>query len=161
MNRDQREAFEPLSRAVRSLFHKMGAAVSLLHEGDETTGGITAGMRAVLESVIEGGPKTVPEMARARPVSRQHIQILVNELLAAGLVEFQDNPAHRRSKLVAPTRAGTAAFAALRAREAAALTRLAVDIDAKEMARAAQALSQLIEGFHGPAWRKIVRDLDS
>ncbi len=157
MNRDQREAFEPLSRAVRFLFHKMGAAVSLLHEAS----GITAGMRAVLESVTEGGPKTVPDMARARPVSRQHIQTLVNELLAAGYVEYRDNPAHRRSKLVAPTRAGAAAFAALRAREAAALTRLAVDIDAIEMARAAQVLSQLIEGFHGPGWRKIVRDLDS
>lgn len=161
MNRDQREAFEPLSRAVRSLFHKMGAAVSLLHEGDETASGITAGMRAVLESVIEGGPKTVPEMARARPVSRQHIQTLVNELLAAGLVEFRDNPAHRRSKLVAPTKAGEAAFASLRAREAAALTRLAVDIDAAEMRAATLALQQLIVRFQDPAWRKIVRDLDS
>ena len=157
MNRDQRQAFEPLSRAVRSLFHKMGAAVNLLHEGD----GITAGMRAVLESVTEGGPKTVPEMARARPVSRQHIQTLVNELLDAGYVEYRNNPAHRGSKLVAPTRAGAAAFAALRAREAAALTRLSMDIDAREMARATQALTQLIEGFQGPAWQEIVRDIDS
>ena len=157
MNRDQREAFEPLSRAVRSLFHKMGAGVTLLHEES----GITGGMRAVLESVVEGGPKTVPELARARPVSRQHIQTLVNELLAAGLVEVRDNPAHRRSKLVAPTQEGAATFAALRAREAAALTRLALDIDAQEMERATQALTQLIERFQGPAWQKIVRDLDS
>ena len=157
MNRDQQKAFEPLSRAVRSLFHKMGAAVSLLHEES----GISGGMRAVLESVIEGGPKTVPDMARARPVSRQHIQILVNELLAAGLVEFQDNPAHRRSKLVAPTKAGAVAFASLRLRETAALTRLAVDIDAAEMTAATLALKQLIERFQGPAWQKIVRDLDS
>ncbi|MEE9209895.1 MAG: helix-turn-helix domain-containing protein [Kiloniellales bacterium] len=157
MNRDQREAFEPLSRAVRALFHKMGAAVSLLHEGD----GVTGGMRAVLESVIEGGPRSVPELARARPVSRQHIQTLVNELLAAGYVEYRENPAHRRSKLVAPTRDGAAAFTALRAREAAALTRLAVDIDAAEMERATQALTQLIARFQGPAWQGIVRDLDS
>jgi DNA-binding MarR family transcriptional regulator len=157
MNRDQREAFEPLSRAVRALFHKMGAAASLLH----AAGGITVGMRAVLESVIEGGPRTVPELARARPVSRQHIQILVNGLLALGYVAYRDNPAHRRSKLVAPTAEGEAAFAALRAREAAALTRLAVEIDAAEMERATRALTRLIEGFQGPAWQKIVRDLDS
>ena len=157
MNRDQRQAFEPLSRAVRSLFHKMGAGVTLLHE----TSGITGGMRAVLESVVEGGSQTVPEMARARPVSRQHIQTLVNELLDAGYVEYRDNPAHRRSKLVAPTRVGEAAFAALRARETAALTRLALDIDAQELERATQALTQLIERFQGPAWQKIVRENDS
>jgi DNA-binding MarR family transcriptional regulator len=157
MNRDQREAFEPLSRAVRALFHKIGAAASLLHAASE----VTVGMRAVLESVIEGGPRTVPELARARPVSRQHIQTLVNELLAAGYVEYRDNPAHRRSKLVAPTRAGEAAFAALRAREAAALTRLSLDLDAREMERATRALTQLIARFRGPAWQKIVRELDS
>jgi DNA-binding MarR family transcriptional regulator len=157
MNRDQREAFEPLSRAVRALFHKLSAAANLLHAASE----VTVGMRAVLESVIEGGPRTVPELARARPVSRQHIQILVNELLAAGYVAYRDNPAHRRSKLVAPTRTGEAAFAALRAHEAAALTRLAVDIDAAEMERATEALTRLIEGFKGPAWQKIIRELDS
>jgi len=160
MNRDQREAFEPLSRAVRSLFHKMGAAVSLLHEGGGISGGITAGMRAVLESVTEGGPNTVPDMARARPVSRQHIQTLVNELLAAGYVEYRDNPAHRRSKLVAPTRAGAVAFVALRAREAEALTRLSLNLDSEEMARAAQVLTQLIERFESPEWRDIVRGLE-
>lgn len=156
MNRHQRDAFEPLSRAVRSLFHKMGAAVSRLHEGS----GITGGMRAVLESVIEGGPQTVPEIARARPVSRQHIQALVNDLLAAGYVEYRDNPAHRRSKLVAPTRQGEAAFAALRARETAALSRLSVALSAEEMARAERALCHLIETFQGPEWQEIVRDLE-
>ena len=78
MNREQIQAFYPLSKSVRSLFHKMGAAAAALHEGS----GISTGMRAVLENVVEGGPMTVPEMARMRPVSRQHIQVLVNDLLA-------------------------------------------------------------------------------
>ncbi len=47
-------------------------------------------------------------MARSRPVSRQHIQTLVDALRADGLVELVDNPAHARSHLVRLTRDGEA-----------------------------------------------------
>jgi hypothetical protein len=41
---------------------------------------MTAGKRGVLKGLDRLGPQTVPQMARARPVSRQHIQTLVNRL---------------------------------------------------------------------------------
>ena len=44
------------------------------------------------------GPLTVPQIAQMRPTSRQRMQRLADELAAEGLVEFIDNPGHRRSK---------------------------------------------------------------
>src|SRR5262249_5461215 len=54
------------------------------------------------------GPLTVPQIAQMRPTSRQRMQRLANELWTEGLVEFIDNPKHRRSKLVQLTPKGDA-----------------------------------------------------
>ena len=56
------------------------------------------------------GPLTVPQIAEMRPTSRQRMQRLADELAAEGLVEFIDNPKHRRSKLVQLTRKGHAHY---------------------------------------------------
>jgi DNA-binding MarR family transcriptional regulator len=56
------------------------------------------------------GPLTVPQIAEMRPTSRQRMQRLANELAAEGLVEFIDNPKHRRSKLVRLTSKGDAHY---------------------------------------------------
>src|SRR3712207_3289158 len=62
------------------------------------------------------GPLTVPQIARMRPTSRQRMQRLADELVAEGLVEFVDNPKHRRSKLVRLTPKGDAQYRELNAR---------------------------------------------
>jgi DNA-binding MarR family transcriptional regulator len=61
------------------------------------------------------GPLTVPQIAQMRPTSRQRMQRLADELAADGLVEFIDNPKHRRSKLVRLTRKGDAHYRELNA----------------------------------------------
>ena len=154
MNHAQIEAFTPLTQAARRLFHMLGHAATTLHWDIK----ISAGMRAVLESVIQGGPQTVPQMARIRPVSRQHIQGLVNELLAGGWVAYADNPAHKRSKLVVPTPHGEQVFKAMRARENAAFRRITLDCTADELVAADKVLKQLIEIFGGPEWHSIVAE---
>src|SRR6516165_2005605 len=62
------------------------------------------------------GPLTVPQIAQMRPTSRQRMQRLADELAAEGLVEFIDNPKHRRSKLVRLTPRGDARYRELNAR---------------------------------------------
>jgi DNA-binding MarR family transcriptional regulator len=62
------------------------------------------------------GPLTVPQIAQMRPTSRQRMQRLANELAAQGIVEFIDNPKHRRSKLVRLTPKGDARYRKLDAR---------------------------------------------
>lgn len=64
----------------------------------------------VLRTLVKEGPHTVPDIARSRPVSRQHCQTICNGLEAQGLVEFVDNPKHKRSKLVRVTKKGRERF---------------------------------------------------
>ena len=63
-----------------------------------------------MRSVAMLGPLTVPQIAQMRPTSRQRMQRLADELAAEGLVEFIDNPKHRRSQLVRLTRKGDARY---------------------------------------------------
>ena len=65
-----------------------------------------AGAFGFIRSLALLGPLTIPEIAKMRPTSRQRMQRLADELAAEGLVEFVDNPRHRRSKLVRLTRKG-------------------------------------------------------
>lgn len=60
---------------------------------------------------------SAPDLARARFVTRQHIQALVNALLADELVTLEDNPQHKRSSLIGLTAAGGRVIARMRHRE--------------------------------------------
>jgi DNA-binding MarR family transcriptional regulator len=85
----------------------------------QKTGHITnwgAGAFGFMRSLALLGPLTVPQIAKMRPTSRQRMQRLADELAADGLVEFIDNPRHRRSKLVRLTRKGNAHYRRLDAR---------------------------------------------
>lgn len=70
-------------------------------------GGSLLGMMRTLR--VEG-PLTVPDLARRRPVARQHIQKVANDLALQGLIEFADNPRQRRSKLLRLTPQGERMF---------------------------------------------------
>ncbi|MBX9746272.1 MAG: MarR family transcriptional regulator [Hyphomonadaceae bacterium] len=80
-----------------------------------TAGFATAGGEwGCLRTLVKEGPMTVPEMARTRPVSRQHCQTICNALEMQGLVEFIDNPKHKKSKLVRVTKKGRSRFESMR-----------------------------------------------
>lgn len=51
-------------------------------------------------------PQSVAAIARARGLARQSVQRTADLLAADGLVEYADNPAHRRAKLVRLTPLG-------------------------------------------------------
>src|SRR5512145_2705432 len=85
----------------------------------QKTGLITSwggGAFGFMRSLALLGPLTVPQIAQMRPTSRQRMQRLADELEAEGLVEFIDNPKHRRSKLVRLTCKGDARYRELKAR---------------------------------------------
>jgi DNA-binding MarR family transcriptional regulator len=124
---------------TRLLFHRLKLTAEKLHRLGETTGG----KRGVLESLARQGPQTVPQLARARPVSRQHIQMLVNPLVEDGLVELVENPRHRRSKLVQLTPAGKRMVEEIRRREKPVLGALAEELGTAELERAAATMAEL------------------
>jgi DNA-binding MarR family transcriptional regulator len=127
---------EALADEVRLLYHALVRLAGALHGALR----VTAPMRAVLEFLQARGPAPVPNIARSRGVSRQHIQTIVNELLSEGLVELRDNPAHRRSCLVALTAVGDATIAAIRDTERAVLGDAFSDVDTADVRAATQTL---------------------
>jgi len=85
----------------------------------QKTGLITSwggGAFGFMRSLALLGPLTVPRIAQMRPTSRQRMQRLSDELAAERLVEFIDNPKHRRSKLVRLTPKGDARYRELNTR---------------------------------------------
>jgi DNA-binding MarR family transcriptional regulator len=81
-----------------------------------------------MRSVALMGPLTVPQIAQMRPTSRQRMQRLADELAAEGLVEFIDNPRHRRSKLVRLTSKGVARYREMSARFLAIASTMGADL---------------------------------
>jgi len=105
--------------------------------------GITASMRAIMSSMAAGRSRTVPELARERAVSRQHIQSVINDLLDAGLAATVRNPSHRRSPLLALTDEGLRRLRIVETREAEYLTRIAPAVSHLELAAAARLFDHL------------------
>ena len=112
-------------------------------EGVVTSWG--GGTWGLLHGLIEDGAKTVPEIARQRPVSRQHVQRLADEAAAEGLVEFIDNPEHKRSRLVQITDHGRREHERLRDRIATVGLVLAEDISMEDIETTIRTLASLRE----------------
>ena len=129
---------EKIIGEVRHLFQVLKSLADSVHKD----AGLTASTRAVMETVA-GGPRTVPDIARSKFVTRQHIQLLVDELARSDLVELRPNPAHQRSPLIALSRKGEALFASVRKREAPLIEQLATGLDARKAAATVQALTAL------------------
>jgi DNA-binding MarR family transcriptional regulator len=134
------------------LFHQLKAAAARLHREGE----LSAARRGVMRSLHEHGPLTVPQLARMRPVSRQHIQTIVDPLAAEGLVRFQPNPAHKRSSLVALTAKGTRLIEAMVRRERQALESAGVSLSETAIRRASRTLKQVRGQIHAQ-YSKTVR----
>ncbi|MGQ0752088.1 MAG: MarR family winged helix-turn-helix transcriptional regulator [Betaproteobacteria bacterium] len=105
--------------------------------------GITSGMRTVLEALYERGVLTVPQIARSRGVTRQHIQALTDRLLASELVTSHENPRDRRSPLLRLTEKGTTLFETVREHEAQVLSGMSRALSAYDVDVALSALGAL------------------
>jgi DNA-binding MarR family transcriptional regulator len=128
---------ERLTQLIRRSFNRLRAAADDLH-GDL---GVNASLRAVLEALYAGGEQTVPQIARDKSVSRQHIQKIVDALLPDGYVVERSNPDHKRSSLIGLTAKGRAVFEKMRAREAGLIAALAGQIPSADLAATLRVLA--------------------
>jgi len=96
-----------------------------------------------MRSLAVLGPLTVPQIAQMRPTSRQRMQRLADELEDEGLVEFIDNPKHRRSKLVRLTRKGDARYRELKARLLAIASTMGVGLSEGDVRKTTEIVRQL------------------
>jgi DNA-binding MarR family transcriptional regulator len=101
------------AEAVADLMLEVAQCFFRIRAMGQKTGLITSwggGSFGFMRSLAVLGPLTVPQIAQMRPTSRQRMQRLADELAAEGLVEFIENPKHRRSKLVQLTREGATRY---------------------------------------------------
>ena len=106
------------AEAVAELLLEVAQCFFRIRAAGQKTGLITSwggGAFGFMRSLALLGPLTVPRIAQMRPTSRQRMQRLADELAAEGLVDFIDNPKHRRSKLVRLTPKGDARYRKLNA----------------------------------------------
>jgi DNA-binding MarR family transcriptional regulator len=134
--------------AMQELLLEILSAFFLLRAVGKRMGAVTAadgGYWGMLRSLKVEGALTVPQIARSRPVSRQHIQKLANEMIEDGVIELIDNPAHRRSKLLCLTAKGEVVFQEINERIAQKAEGLAQDMNTAELQASIRVLRQLSE----------------
>src|SRR5262249_46461873 len=139
------EAIADLMLEVAQFFFRLRAL-------GQKTGLITnwgAGAFGFMRSLALIGPLTVPQIAEMRPTSRQRMQRLADELAAEGLVEFLDNPRHRRSKLVHLTRKGNARYRAMSARLHEVAATMGADLSEADIRKAIDIVRRLSEETKG------------
>ena len=98
----------------------------------------------VLNAVVEADrPPTVPQIGRSLGQPRQIVQRAANSLMAAGLIEAEPNPDHKRAVLLRPTAQGTALKREMDARADAIAADVAGGLDADLVRRAVAALREI------------------
>jgi DNA-binding MarR family transcriptional regulator len=126
---------------IRRLFRAMAArADQYLAEAE-----LTAADRAVMEFLTTSDALSVPEIARRYNVSRQHIQVTVNALLAKGLLRSIDNPKHKRSRLVRLSSLGRDSFDEIRRNETALIEEVFADIPDESLAITQDTLASVLK----------------
>lgn len=102
---------EPGSHLALEVFRLNGALIAF---GDALVAplGLTSARWQVLGAVAQGeGALPVAQLARNMGLARQSVQRVVDELAAAGILAFAENPNHKRAKLVRLTGRGETLFA--------------------------------------------------
>ena len=126
---------------IRLSFNLLRARADVMHQDL----GVNASMRAVMESLAGGGEQTVPDIARSRGVSRQHIQVIVNSLTRANMVDARKNLDDKRTFLVSLTNHGKTVFDEIQKREVVELKRLSAAFSTDELKVTQISLRNLID----------------
>jgi DNA-binding MarR family transcriptional regulator len=137
------EAGDGLTELMLATFRLNGR---LLAAGDRLVAGtgLTSARWQALGALAKAGtPQTVSQIAHGMGLTRQAVQRVVNDLVAAGMLHIGPNPHHRRAGLVAMTEAGATAYAGVMARHAPWANGLAEGMAPAEVWRAVRLLHLL------------------
>jgi DNA-binding MarR family transcriptional regulator len=105
----------------------------------------------VLET-IQDRPATVAQIARSLLLARQGVQRLADVLVRDGLAAYEDNPAHRRAKLLRITPEGRTALRTIQTAQAAWADALGATIGEEELRQVSILLDRVLRavGRHAP-----------
>jgi DNA-binding MarR family transcriptional regulator len=118
----------------------------LVAAGDALVGdlGITSARWLVLGGIArEAVPEPVSRIARNLGLSRQNVQRIVNELVTDRLVRLEENPHHKRARLVILTPRGRRVYEDAERRQTPWVNILASGLTADQIAAASRVLRTL------------------
>ena len=127
---------------------RLSALFSAKGEALAKPSGQTLARWVALNAAAEA-PATVAEISRRFGFARQSVQRVADLLVADGLAAYEDNPRHRRAKLLVPTRRGREVILAINTRQQAWADALGASIGEAELQRASATVDRLTRAMRG------------
>lgn len=122
---------------------KLQSTLSMVMDGVHEQAGLSTAQHRIMQTLRGMGSATVPDMASRLDVSRQFVQTVCNRLASMKLIEFTNNPRHKRSKLASLTDKGYAAYRTARRREDEIIGKALTGIDTATAIQAAKLLKDI------------------
>jgi DNA-binding MarR family transcriptional regulator len=126
------------------------ASSGRLAAGSVHSSGQTLARWVALNAACEG-PATVAEISRRFGLARQSVQRVADLLVEDGLAVYQDNPRHRRAKLLVPTPRGREVALEINTRQKAWADALGARIGEAELVRASESLERVMRAMRDEA----------
>src|ERR671923_387801 len=95
-------------------------------------------------AAIEDRPATVAQIARVLRLTRQSVQRVADLLAADRLASYEDNPSHRRAKLLGLTDEGREVLSAIQDRQRAWADSLGAEVGEAELRGASAVLERVL-----------------
>jgi DNA-binding MarR family transcriptional regulator len=96
-------------------------------------------------AMVEDAPLTVAQIARTLGLARQSVQRVADALEHAGLVRYDDNPRHRRARLVTLTEEGRVTLSTIQAAQRPWADALGKTVGERELRQASTVLDRVLE----------------
>jgi DNA-binding MarR family transcriptional regulator len=100
-------------------------------------------------AAIEDSPATVAQIARRLRLARQSVQRVADLLEADGIAAYEDNPGHRRAKLLRLTGNGRAALDTIQAAQRSWANALGAEIGERDLRQASKVLGRVLDTLAG------------
>jgi DNA-binding MarR family transcriptional regulator len=93
--------------------------------------------------VIDHGPATVAEISRVFGLARQSVQRTADALVREGLARYEENPRHRRAKLIRLTPSGVSVLRKIQVAQRAWADALGAELGERDLHLAAEVLERV------------------
>jgi DNA-binding MarR family transcriptional regulator len=98
-------------------------------------------------AAIEDGPASVAQIARRLHLARQSVQRVADLLEADGIAAYEDNPVHRRAKLLRLTPIGADALRKIQAAQRRWANALGAEIGERDLRQASKVLARVLDSL--------------
>ena len=139
---------DAVSELVVHVFRLNGLLIARGDAMAEPSGQTSARWRVL--AAIDEEALSVAQIARAWWLTRQSVQRVADVLVKDGLATYEDNPNHRRAKLVRITPRGLSALREIRMRQRAWADSLGVEIGEPELRSTNAILARVLEALTTP-----------